>query len=184
MTLIAAAGVCASGCARGDDPAPKAVTMRIGVGTPPKGTQSSGAGTFIKSLMSEPWLNVRPDGREAERIAVGRAGDSARTTLHLKLRPDVYFHDGTHLTPELAAQVLRNSVARPEQGGVLSFTSIRSVTASGEDGINIKVTEPNSFVLPDLSLAAVLMPEHTDVGTGPFRIVKRDAGGAVLAAFT
>jgi peptide/nickel transport system substrate-binding protein len=157
--------------------------MRIGVGAPPKGTPSSGAGNVIKTLMSEPWLTVRPDGREAERIAIGWEWDGARTTLHLKLRPDVYFHDGTRLTPELAAQVLRNSVAAPEQEGVLSFTSIRSVTASGEDGINIKLAEPNSFILPDLSLAAVLMPKHSDIGTGAFRLVKRDAGTAVLTAF-
>src|SRR5258708_35797110 len=133
--------------------------------------------------MSEPWLTVRPDGREAERIAVGWTWDDSRTTLHLKLRTDVYFHDGTRLTPELAAQVLRNSVANPAQEGVLSFTSIRSVAASGEDGIDIKLAEPNSFVLPDLALAAVLMPEHAELGTGPFRIVKRDAGVAVLTAF-
>ncbi len=157
--------------------------MRIGVGAPPKGTPSSGAGNFIKSLMSEPWLTVRPDGREAERIAVGWTWDDSRTTLHLKLRTDVYFHDGTRLTPELAAQVLRNSVANPAQEGVLSFTSIRSVAASGEDGIDIKLAEPNSFVLPDLTLAAVLMPDHPETGTGPFRIVKRDAEGAVLTAF-
>jgi peptide/nickel transport system substrate-binding protein len=157
--------------------------MRIGVGAPPKGTPSAGAANFIKSLMSEPWLTLRPDGREAERIAVRWTWDDSRTTLHLKLRPDVYFHDGTHLTPGLAAQVLRNSVAEPQQEGVLSFTSIRSVTASGEDSIDIKLSEPNSFVLPDLALAAVLMPKHPDTGTGPFRIVKRDAGAAVLTAF-
>ncbi len=157
--------------------------MRIGLGAPPRGTAQAGAGNFIQSLMSETWLAARPDGRQTERIAVGWEWDGARTTLHLKLRPDVYFHDGRRLTPELAAQVLRNSAAKPDLEGILSFTSIRSVTASGENSIDIKLSEPNSFVLPDLALAAVLMPEDADVGTGPFRIVKRDAGGAVLTAF-
>src|SRR5258708_16754653 len=157
--------------------------MRIGVGAPPRGTARAGAGNFNQSLMSETWLADRPDGQQTERIAVGWDWDGARTTLHLKLRPNVYFHDGTRLTPELAAQVLRNSAAKPEEEGLLSFTSIRSVTASGGDSIDIKLSEPNSFVLPDLALAAVLMPEHPDMGTGPFRIVKRDAGAAVLTAF-
>src|SRR5258708_9275533 len=157
--------------------------MRIGVGAPPKGTPSAGAANFIKSLMSEPWLTLRPDGREAERIAVRWTWDDSRTTLHLKLRPDVYFHDGTHLTPGLAAQVLRNSVAEPQQEGVLSFASIRSVTASGEGSIDITLSEPNSFVLPRPCTRAVLMPKRADIGTGPFRIVKRDAGAAVLTAF-
>jgi peptide/nickel transport system substrate-binding protein len=183
LTLVAAAGVCAFGCGRRDTPAPGPVTMRIGVGAPPRGTARAGAGNFIQSLMSETWLVARPDGLQSERIVVGWDWDGARTTLHLKLHPDVYFHDGTRLTPELAAQVLRNSAAKPEQEGILSFTSIRSVTASGEDSITINLSEPNSFVLPDLALAAVLLPGHADLGTGPFRIVKRDAGAAVLTAF-
>src|SRR5258708_5938997 len=165
LTLVAAAGVCASGCTRRDDPAPKPVTMRIGLGAPPKGTPSAGAGNFIKSLMSDPWLTVRPDGREAERIAVGWTWDDSRTTLHLKLRTDVYFHDGTRLTPELAAQVLRNSAANPAQEGVLSFTSIRFFFFKQKTAYDIKLAEPNSFVLPDLTLAAVLMPDHPETGT-------------------
>ena len=67
--------------------------MRIGVGAPPKGTQGSGGATFITSLMSEPWLAVRPDGAQTERIAVSWSWDESRTTLRLKLRPDVKFHD-------------------------------------------------------------------------------------------
>jgi peptide/nickel transport system substrate-binding protein len=155
--------------------------MRIGVGVPPKGTRGSGAGSFIKSLLSEPWLTVRADGRQTERIAVDWTWDEPRTTLRLKIRPDVYFHDGTHLTPELAAQILRKSVAEPTEEGILSFTSIRSVNASGNDSIEIHLTEPNSFVLPDLSLAAVLLRKN--IGTGPFRIVKQDEQEAVLQAF-
>lgn len=154
--------------------------MRIGVGAPPKGSPRSGASFVITSLVNEPWLTARTDGRQAARIATGWTWDNTHTVLRLKLRPDVYFHDGTKLTPELATGILRRSVA---EKAAFSFASVQSVTVSGADGIEVRLSEPNAFLLPDLSIGSVRLPDHPDIGTGPFRIVKRDAQDAVLGAF-
>ena len=157
--------------------------MRIGVGVPPKGVRGSGVTSIINSLMSETWLTGRPDGSQSDRIATGWAWDDSRTVLHLTLRRDVYFHDGTKLTPELAAQALRNTVGNATAEAALSFKSIRSVSVSGDDGLELKLSEPNSFVIPDLSLVTVRKPGKESIGTGPYTMVGRSDQQISFSAF-
>jgi peptide/nickel transport system substrate-binding protein len=156
--------------------------MRIGIGIPLLSNPTSGPRSVISSLRSEPWLTGKPDGRQGERIVTSWSWDDSGTLLRLKLRNDVYFHDGTKLTPELAAEALRNSVANPSNEA-LSFASITSVTPSGDDSVEIRLSEPNGFVIPDLALVSVRHPAKKDIGTGPFTIVSQDQNGAVLKAF-
>jgi peptide/nickel transport system substrate-binding protein len=182
LAIVAAVGVCASDCARRNNKAPEPVVMRIGIGLPLQGSPASGARSVINSLISEPWFTNRPDGRQSERIATGWTWDHSATLLRLKLRRNVYFHDGTLLTPELAAEALRKSVKNASVEA-LSFSSIASVTPSGDDTLDIRLSEPNAFVLPDLSLVTVRRADHPDIGTGSFMIVRRDEQHAVLKAF-
>ena len=77
--------------------------MRVGVAVPPKGTRTTGAAALVDILVNDTWLGSSVDGRPSDRIAKSWQWDSTRTALHLTLRPDVYFHDGTLLTPEVAA---------------------------------------------------------------------------------
>jgi peptide/nickel transport system substrate-binding protein len=158
------------------------LAIRIGLGAPPKVNAGSGLENIVSFATTETWLTSQQDGRLGDKIASAWRWDEAGTTLRLTLRNDVYFHDGTLLTPELAAEALRRSVAdvrrRPS-----SFSSVRSVSALGTDGIEIKLSEPNSFFLPDLSLASVMKPGQSQVGTGPFRVVRADKQQAVLQAF-
>jgi len=140
LLLVAAAGVWAPGCARRNDVARQPVVMRIGIGIPLLQNPTSGPRSVISSLRTEPWLTGKPDGRQAERIATSWTWDETGTVLRLKLRSDVYFQDGTRLTPELAAEALRKSVANATAEGALSFTSITSVTPSGKDSIDIKLS--------------------------------------------
>jgi peptide/nickel transport system substrate-binding protein len=156
--------------------------MRIGIGAPPKGSPGTGASTVVRLLTGEPWLTNRPDGRQTERIATGWEWDQAGTTLRLKLRKDVYFHDGERLTPEIAAEVLRLSAKNPGRDGS-SFASVTSISPSGDDAIEIKLSEPNSFLLSDLSGVLVVKPGKPDIGTGPFQIVSRTDQDAALNAF-
>jgi peptide/nickel transport system substrate-binding protein len=158
--------------------------MRIGIGVPPKGSGApgSGAATFVKLLISEPWLTNRPDGRQSERIATGWKWDEDGTTLRLTVRRDVFFHDGTRLTPEIAAQALRKSVRNAAQEA-LSLASISTVAPSGEDAVEIKLKERNSFLVPDLATVLVVKPDRPEIGTGPFEIVSQDDQGANLSAF-
>lgn len=181
IVVVTAAGVCALGCER---PAVTAapVKLRIGVGATPKGTPGTGAASVVRLLTAESWLATRPDGRNAERLAISWDWDQAGTTLHMKLRPDVYFHDGERLTPQIAADILRASAKNFGQDG-LSFAGVTSINPSGGDAIEIKLSEPNAFLLSDLSGVLVVKPEKPEIGTGPFQMVGRTNQDATLSAF-
>jgi ABC-type transport system substrate-binding protein len=176
--VVIGAGVCAPGCARRTVEAPRNVIMRIGYG----GGGDSGTRSVVSLLKGDPWLSSRPDGRIADRIATGWSFDEAGTTLHLKLRPDVYFHDGTRLTADLAAQALRATVASNETLA-LRAQNITGIEPEGEDRVAIHLTEPNSFVLPDLTSVLVVKPGHPDIGTGPYQVVSSVGASISLQAF-
>jgi peptide/nickel transport system substrate-binding protein len=156
--------------------------MRIGIATPVVGQANTGADAFISVLTTDPWLSNRPDGRTAERIATAWTWDKGGTTLRLKLRSDVYFHDGTKLTPEIAAESL-NATKKAGRKETLSFSSVDTITASGPDTVDIKLKERNGFVLTDLSGVLVRMPGKPDIGTGPFQLTARNGQDAVFTAF-
>ncbi|HET7699189.1 MAG TPA: ABC transporter substrate-binding protein [Vicinamibacterales bacterium] len=178
MAIVAAAGVCAPGCARqppGDPP----LAVRIGIGAP-IGTPGSGAGTVVASLVSDPWVTNKPDGRQAERIAKSWEWDSTGTRLRLKLRDDVLFHDGTRLTPEIGAEALRLTKARRD---AVSFVNITSIEPVGPDTIEITLPAPNSFILPDLTAVLVVKPGQPEIGTGPFKFASQTDQETNLVAF-
>jgi peptide/nickel transport system substrate-binding protein len=156
--------------------------MRVGIGTPPTGGSTSGVRSVVSSLRTETWLTGRPDGTQAERIVSSWSWDSSRTILLLRLRQDVYFHDGTKLTPEIAAAALRIS---KEEVEAASFESIRSVQVEGPDGIAVTVSEPTAFIVPDLALVSVRLPGRPEIGTGPFRTAPSAQAGerVTLEAF-
>lgn len=180
LILVLTAGVCAPGCARTPEPSSAPVTLRIGLGAPPIGTLGTGLANVVSTISAESWLTSLPDGQPADRIASAWSWDESRTTLHLALRKDVFFHDGTRLTPELAVPVFQQSVSA--RGAPASFSSVRSVTASG-DGIDITLSEPNSFFLPDLAYTSVNLPGKPQIATGPFKVTQSDAQQVALQAF-
>ena len=177
IVVLAVAGVNASGCRSRVVPPPAPTTMRIGVGAPSVGAPSaasSGVGGLVNLIKGDPWFSLRPDGRVSERIALDSTWDEARTTLRIKLRRDVYLHDGTLLTPAVAAGALRASIDGPT--AFVSFKSIRDVRGEGDDTVVIELNERNSFIQTDLAGTAIVKPGHPDIGTGPFRIVERQLG--------
>jgi peptide/nickel transport system substrate-binding protein len=132
--------------------------------------------TVANNLVSDAWLTNKPDGHQSERVARGWSWDATGTKLVLQLRPDVYFHDGTLLTPEVAVQLLkatRQNAARDAP----SFSTVSDIRPVGQDGVEITVNQPNSFILSDLSAVLVVKPkiQKTDlpIGTGPFQLVSQ-----------
>jgi peptide/nickel transport system substrate-binding protein len=157
--------------------------MRIGVGEPAQVTRSSGVGGVIGIITTEAWLTGKPDGHQAPRIVTDWSWDEPNTTLHLKIRSDVYFHDGTKLTADIAAQALRRTAANARAEGALGFLSVKSVDVAGPNQIDLHLSEPNAFVLTDLSTTTVRRPDNQNIGTGPFMLTRRDQQQAVLSAF-
>jgi ABC-type transport system substrate-binding protein len=181
LALLLTAGVCAPSCDRARETASAPVTLRIGLGAPPKGTRGTGLSNVVSAISVEPWLTSLPDGKPSEKVASAWSWDASRTTLHLTLRKDVFFHDGTRLTPALAVPAFKQSMSAP--GSPSSFSGVRSVTASGADGIDIKLSEPNSFFLPDLAYTGVNLPGKPQIATGPYKVTQSDAQQVALKAF-
>lgn len=127
-------------------------------------------GVLLDALTTEPLVANDSDGRQSERLATEWSWDESHTTLRLKLRSDVFFHDGTRLTPELVAASLRESIAGPE---TYNLSSIKSVTASRENVLELHLAEPDSFLLPSLGSVSIHMAGRAEIGTGPFRLVSR-----------
>jgi ABC-type transport system substrate-binding protein len=176
---MCAAGVSAPGCVRRPIGNTSSV-LRVGVGVPEARARTSGLTALVDLLTTEPLLTNGLDGRQAERLAVSWTWDGSRTLLRMKLRSDVFFHDGTRLTPQIVAQFLNKSVARHD---ALSFASIRSITAPGPDTVDIRLSQPDAFLLPDLSLTSIRLPGHGEIGTGPFRLAQRTGSQILLQAF-
>jgi peptide/nickel transport system substrate-binding protein len=162
------------------EPPPGPVTLRIGLGTPAIPSPGTGIANPVGAISAEPWVTVLPDGKPNEKVATGWSWDESRTTLRLTLRNDVYFHDGTLLTPDIAVLAFRKSMAAV--GAPTSFSSVQSVAASG-NGVDVKLSEPNSFFLPDLAQTAVRLPDKPQIATGPFKITQSDPQRVSLQAF-
>jgi peptide/nickel transport system substrate-binding protein len=134
----------------------------------------------VRLFTSDPWLTNQSDGHQTERVATSWTWNGEATTLHLKLRSNVYFHDGTRLTPALAAEALKISQKRRD---VPSLSSVTSIEPSGEDAVDLHLSEVNSFLLSDLSGVLVVEPGHDQIGTGPFAIVRQSTESSSLVAF-
>jgi ABC-type transport system substrate-binding protein len=158
VAVVLTAGVCAPSCDRAREAAPAPVTLRIGLGAPREGTPGTGLSNVVSIISVEPWLTSLPDGKPSDKVATAWSWDESRTTLHLTLRKDVFFHDGTRLTPQLAVPSFKQSMAAGN--APTSFSTFRSVMASGADGIDVKLSEPNSFFLPDLVYAGQVADRH------------------------
>jgi peptide/nickel transport system substrate-binding protein len=179
LVVIAAGGAAVFACNKQAAQPQAAATLRIGVGVPPQGSADIGVRALVDLLTTEAIVTNELDGRNGERIATRWSWNDDRTVLRLSLRSDIFFHDGTPLTPELAAQALTTSIKR---GQSFSFSSVTSVAASGPDTVDITLKEPNSFLLSDLSLTSLRMPKRPEIGTGPFRLVQ-SGDHSVLQAF-
>jgi peptide/nickel transport system substrate-binding protein len=179
--IVAAAGVWASSCARREATAPESAIMRVGVGVPTESSRGSGLDYLTSAMTTDSWMAQDGAGRLAERLARQWTWNEDATVLQLKMRKDVRFHDGTLLTPEVAAAAMRETLA---SGAYASFATVTSVEPSGDDTIVLHLSEPNSFLLTDLSLGSVTLTKNKQVlGTGAFEKVNGDAKHAELRAF-
>jgi peptide/nickel transport system substrate-binding protein len=154
--------------------------MRIGIGETPNGMPNTGPRVLVGLLRDDYWLSSTPDGHVGGRIATAWEWEDEGRALRLKLRPDVFFHDGTPLTPQVAAEAIR---ATDTSSDYFSLRSVASVEPEGSDSVVIRLSQPNGFLLTDLSGTPVLKPNSPDVGTGPFQVVKQTRRDAMLKSF-
>ena len=167
-TLLRSAVVVIAGlnlvCARTSPQANGPVKLRIGTSLPRAGEPSTGVNGLVNSVVLEAPITIGADGR-----LVGRAFENWTWLqdgrgLRLFLRPGITFHDGTPLTADLAATILRREFA----SGAIS-TTVRSVTAVGDREVVITSGQSEGFLLSDVATAMFSLPGKERVGIGPFQ---------------
>ena len=175
LCVVAAAGGCASGCARREAGPKPPATMRVGVGVPARATAGAGVNHLVSSLTMETWLTTQPDGRLTERVVRDWKWDESGTVLRLNLRDNVRFHDGTLLTPDIAAEAIRETAAENRKNNTYaSLLTIRSALPAAGNAVEIQLSEPDSFLLPDLSLISLTLPGRPNLGAGPFKMLQQE----------
>jgi peptide/nickel transport system substrate-binding protein len=91
-------------------------------------------------------------------------------------------HDGIPFTAAVAADALRRAIERGANRALYpSVGDIESVRADGELDLVLDLSQPSAFLPEDLALP--LTVGANNVGTGPFRLVRRDAADLELERF-
>ena len=120
---------------------------------------------YAEGLVTHDW-----NGHTKPLLAESWRWSDDRKTLSLQLKKDLVFQNGSPLTAETVVRFLR---AELENKG-LGFTYVTSIKTTGDLSIEIQLSRPDAFLLPQLSDLRLTHPDNEDIGTGPFRLVKRD----------
>jgi len=132
-------------------------------------------------LALEGLTQVNADGRVVPRIAERWQWEHGGLVLRVFVRPRVKFHNGTPLTAAVAAEVLERVISRPSNRALYpSVSDITEVHAEGELQLVIRLSQPSTFLLEDLSVPLQL---GDSVGTGPYRVTKRQGSEITLERF-
>lgn len=156
--------------------------LRIGFAGANLAGADFGIGQFASFFSFEGLTYPGLDGRPAPRLAQYWKWEQGGLRLRVHLRQEVIFHDGTPLTSDLAADILRAAVQRP--ANLIAYPSLRDVTSIAADGpsqLVINVSRPSAFLPDELSLPF----EHgsAKAGTGPYRVVSRNNANLVFERF-
>ena len=137
------------------------VSIGLGVALPKDGT----LGTPVDASVRESLVAIAWDGRATDRLAERWEPLQEGHGLRFYLRPNIQFHDGTPLTPALAADILRRSI--PTLG--LSASSITAIDAEpAANAIVVRTSRPEGFLLTDLADSALTQEGKPNIGTGPY----------------
>ena len=152
-------------------------------------TGSAGAGlpNFINNLIADTLVGIGWDGKPADRLLLADSAqwlDGGRA-LRISMRKGLKFHDGTALDRETFLGRLDATLKEPQPPGTnVSYSSITAVglDPDSNDGLIIRLSRPEAFLLTDLANSTLNHPTDPNIGTGPFRLISRSPT-ARLAAF-
>ena len=160
--------VSASGCQPRAAVDPDRRLLRVGFGMGPA-ARIEAVDVLASILYAEGVVTHDWQGHTKSALAESWTWDADRTTLRLSLKPGVVFHDDSVLTAETMARYLRQQV----EGKGLGFTYVKDVVVTGPLSVEIRLSRPDAFLLAQLSDIRVTHPDLEDVGTGPFRLIRR-----------
>jgi len=176
--------ICAASCGPAPDVSIAAApdTLTIGV---PEGTVAGtdlGIRQVMAALSVEGLTQLSEDGRAVPRLAERWQWENNGTRLRVTLREAVTFHDGTPLTAELAAGILRDAISQPGNRSLYpSFLDVAAINVEGDRELIFEVKQQAAFLPENLELPLGIGAQN--VGTGPYQVVKSEPTDIVLERF-
>jgi len=154
LLLIAAARCARAGPQTSTD---EATTLRVGVG-------DIELRQFVQNQTIEALFRVQDDGRLKASLAKSWSVSPDGLTVTLELRDGIHFHDGSPLTPEIVAEVLKRSL--PQTMGP-AYDDVLNITPAAGGKIELALKVPSAFVHEAFE-TQIERPGKRGVGTGPF----------------
>ena len=136
----------------------------------------------MAALSAEGLTQLSEDGRVVPRLAEKWQWENDGTRLRVTLREGVTFHDGTPLTSELAATILREAINKPSNHSLYpSFLDVAQVRVEGDSQLVFDLRQKSAFLPENLGLPLTIGAQNS--GTGPYRVVKSGPSEIVLERF-
>lgn len=152
------------GCSQREQASSQGSTLRLGSQNVPEAKA-----VLTEMLFAEPLLVMDWHGRPAPWLAAGWQWLDAGRTLSLQLRPGVKFHDGTPVSGDAVAAIMRQRI----KADPLTFKYVIEVDAPDDSTLVFRLSRPDAFLLGALAGTAVIDDDKPNVGTGPFRLLSR-----------
>jgi peptide/nickel transport system substrate-binding protein len=162
LSLVSRVG----GCSQRQQASSQDATLRLGS----QNVTPEAKGVLTELLFAESLLVIDSHGRPAPWLATGWRWLDAGRALEVTLRSDVTFHDGTPLTAETVATIVRQRVKADR----LSFEYVTAVAAPDEHTLVFRLSHADAFLLGALAGTMVVNADKPNIGTGPFQLLSRD----------
>jgi peptide/nickel transport system substrate-binding protein len=167
-----------SGCnVKNEETATGPVVLRIGVPEADVSAPDMGMAQIVRSISYEGLTGRSNDGRPIPLLAESWSSNPDGLRWNIRIRNNVTFHDGVHLSASIARESLLSSVtSRNVQALYPGLADIDSITPEGDHELVIALKKPSSFLLDDLSVAITRSADKKTIGTGPFKQVSESEG--------
>jgi peptide/nickel transport system substrate-binding protein len=171
--LAAVLAACLPACtANRDASADASRVIRIAFGIGPT-SRASGVNVLTSLLYSEPLIAHESNGKPAPALAESWSWSDGGRLLTLHLEQGVKFHDGTPMTAPIVVDFLNSRRSVPPAQLPLGFERITDISAPDAATVQIRLARPDYFLLSELNELRLVHPQKPDVGTGPFRLIRR-----------
>lgn len=153
--------------------------LKLGVGYP----SGPAVDRFVNAFVADSLVGTTWNGRPVDRVVSAWEWVDP-TTLKLRVRPGLKWHDKTPVAIEQFKQVLEGAIKSPS-GYQISYASVTAVELdpSARDVVEIKLSRPEAFILADLAADSLQHPGDPILGTGPFRYEGSSGNTIRLSAF-
>ena len=138
---------------------------------------------WVTNLMYPHLLSIGPDGEKKPELAE-KWGYVDNTTGYYEIRSGVKWSDGQPLTAKDVAYTL-NAVKKDKPAGTLygQLTNFESATAVSDTRVEIKLSQPDASVVPEIGFWGNVVPQHVFEPAGSVATFANDGsnGGWVSA---